>query len=283
MCSEVDFLVVPKEPLGEYVRIYLAQAASEEIRRRRVGSGGAVTAFLIYLLDSGYVDAVLTAKRVEGLKGRIQLARTREEILDAAGNRWNVVPYMQELSEALSNADIRKVAIVGLPCQAQFLGQVRLMPLMESDFSDKIGVVISLFCFGTFATDAFLAYVEREFGLKPEDITSVALRGENIVIMGGRKRFIVPIKSVLHYIQHGCLVCPDYTGIFADLSAGISEAHLGHTVLIARNEEVDKLLHEAAGRGYLKLEPAPPDVFEELEMKAEAKKSRALKYISMIA
>ncbi len=247
-----------------------------------MGSGGAVTAFLIYLLESGCVDAVLTARRVEGLRGRVELVRTREGVLEAAGNRWNVVPYTQELGEALSNADVGSVAIVGLPCQAQFLGQVRLMPLMESDFSEKIRLVISLFCFGTFATDAFLTYIEREFGLKPEDIASVALRGENIVIVGGGRRFMVPIKSVLHYIQHGCLVCPDYTGIFADISAGISEAHLGYTVLIVRSEEAESLLRKAADEGYLRLEPAPPDVFEELEMKAEAKRSRALKYMSMI-
>lgn len=284
MRVDMEYVVVPKDPLGDFIRVYLAWAKDEEIRRRRAGSGGAVTAFLAYLLEEGVVDAVLVARKAEGLRGVIQLARCREEILTAAGDKWNVVPYTRELGEALRSADVEKVAIVGLPCQAQFLAQMRLMPLMESDFSEKIKVVISLFCFGTFATDAFIAFLEREHGLKSENVASVLLRGENIIVVSvDGRRIIIPIKEALKYIQHGCLVCPDYTGIFADLSAGISESHLGKTVLIVRNEETLKMLEDAAGKGYLGLEPAPPEVFDELEMKAEAKKNRAIRYLSMIA
>lgn len=284
MCAEMEYVVVPKDPLGDFIRVYLAWAKDEEIRRRRAGSGGAVTAFLIYLLEEGEVDAVLVARKAEGLKGVVQLARSKEDVLKAAGDKWNVVPYTKELGEALRSADFGKVAIVGLPCQAQFLAQMRLMPLMESDFSEKIRVVISLFCFGTFATDAFISFLEREHGLKPERVASILLRGENIVVMSiDGRRITIPIKEALRYIQHGCLVCPDYTGIFADLSAGISESHLGKTVLMVRNEETLKLLKDAETKGYLNLEPAPPEVFEELEMKAEAKKNRAIRYLSMIA
>ncbi len=280
----MEYVVVPKDPLGDFIRVYLAWAKDEEIRRRRAGSGGAVTAFLIYLLEEGEVDAVLVARKAEGLKGVVQLARSKEDVLKAAGDKWNVVPYTKELGEALRSADFGKVAIVGLPCQAQFLAQMRLMPLMESDFSEKIRVVISLFCFGTFATDAFISFLEREHGLKPERVASILLRGENIVVMSiDGRRITIPIKEALRYIQHGCLVCPDYTGIFADLSAGISESHLGKTVLMVRNEETLKLLKDAEAKGYLNLEPAPPEVFEELEMKAEAKKNRAIRYLSMIA
>lgn len=280
----MEYVVVPKDPLGDFIRVYLAWAKDEEIRKRRAGSGGAVTAFLIYLLEEGEVDAVLVARKAEGLKGVVQLARSKEEVLKAAGDKWNVVPYTKELGEALRSADVGKVAIVGLPCQAQFLAQMRLMPLMESDFSEKIRVVISLFCFGTFATDAFISFLEREHSLRPEHVASILLKGENIIVMSiDGRRITIPIKEALRYIQHGCLVCPDYTGIFADLSAGISESHLGKTVLMVRNEETLKLLKDAETKGYLNLEPAPPEVFEELEMKAEAKKNRAIRYLSMIA
>ncbi len=161
---------------------------------------------------------------------------------------------------------------------------MRLIPLIESDFSEKIRVVISLFCFGTFATDAFISFLEREHGLRPEHVASILLRGENIVVMSiDGRRITISIKEVLRYIQHGCLVCPDYAGIFADLSAGISESHLGKTVLMVRNEETLKLLKDTEAKGYLNLEPASPEIFEELELKAEAKKNRAIRYLSMIA
>lgn len=53
MCAEMKYVVVPKDPLGDFIRVYLARAKDEEIRKRRAGSGGAVTAFLTYLLGEG--------------------------------------------------------------------------------------------------------------------------------------------------------------------------------------------------------------------------------------
>lgn len=120
---------------------------------------------------------------------------------------------------------------------------MRLMPLLEVDFAEKIEFIISLFCLGTFATEAFLAYLSREHGITPEQIESVALIKDKIVIAlqeGGSVE--VPVDSALNYMKYGCLTCPDYTGVFADLSAGVSEKHLGKTVLIARNEKAQKLL-----------------------------------------
>ncbi len=49
----MKYVVVPKDPLGDFIRVYLARAKDEEIRKRRAGSGGAVTAFLTYLLGEG--------------------------------------------------------------------------------------------------------------------------------------------------------------------------------------------------------------------------------------
>ncbi len=49
------------------------------------------------------------------MKGVVQLARSKEDVLKAAGGKWNVVPYTKELGEGLRSADVGKVAIVGYP------------------------------------------------------------------------------------------------------------------------------------------------------------------------
>ena len=181
-----SFIVSRDKPIGDYVSIYLARAADENIRKRRVGSGGAVTSILIYLLEKNIVDAIVVAKRKKGLEGEIAIAKSRDEILKVAGDRWNVLPFTAKLRETLAEEEINKVAIVGLPCQAQFLRQMKLFPLLETDFSRKIYLVVSLFCMGTYATEAFLNFLKMMYKLEPEKILSQIMKyNEKILQIGG--------------------------------------------------------------------------------------------------
>ena len=270
------------KPLGDYVEVFLGRSSNEEIRRGRLGSGGAVTSLLIYLLEEGVVDSVVVARRVKGLVGELVVARTREEVLKAAGSKWNVLPFTSKLKETIEDVGVRSVAIVGLPCQSQFLQQMRSFPLLETDFVSKIRLIISLFCIGTFATEAFISILEKHYGLRPESISQVGVERSFIKVVYDEEEKLIPINEVLPYLQLGCLVCPDYTGVFSDISAGVSEGHLGYTVLIVRNDNALSTVHDAVSKGYLEVVKAPPDVIEELEVKARGKIVRAAKYMGLI-
>jgi len=270
------------KPLGEYHGMYLAKARDESIRKRRIGSGGAVTALLLYMIEEGIVDAVVTARKTKGVTGEIVVAHSREELLEAAGNKWSVLPFTLKLKEALSDENIRRVAMVGLPCQAQFLWQMRLFPVLETDFSSKIYFIVSLFCIGTFATEAFLSSLHRLYGIEAERVSSINIVGDTLIIKynGGEKR--ITLSEAIPYMQLGCLVCPDYTGIFSDLSAGISEQFPGYTILISRSDKSEKYLKDAAEKGYVEISKAPIHIVEEIEIKARAKMIRAQKYMTLI-
>ncbi len=278
----MSYIVHPDKPLGDYKAVYLARASSEEIRKRRIGSGGAVTALLLYMIEEGVVDAVVTAKKKTGFTGEIVIARSRDELLEAAGDKWTVLPFTMKLKDSLSDESIRRVAIVGLPCQAQFIWQMKMFPMLETDFSHKISFIISLVCLGTFATEAFLNYLKTHHGMDPEKVSSIYIVGDYIeTVYEGEKRTI-PIKDIIPYMQLGCLVCPDYTGVFSDLSAGISENYPGYTVLISRTDVAEKYLRDACSRGYIEIMKAPLSVVEELEIKSKAKIIRATKYMSIV-
>ncbi len=270
------------KPFGEYVSIYLARALDDEIRVRRIGSGGAVTGLLLYMLENNIVDAVVTARKKEGLRGEIIVARSRSELLQAAGNKWSVLPFTLKLKETLSDESIRDVAMVGLPCQAQFLWQMKLFPVLETDFSQKIKFIISLFCIGTFATEAFLDSIKRIYGIDPEKVISINIVGDSVVIRYDGEKKEILLAEAVPYMQLGCLVCPDYTGVFSDVSAGISEQAPGYTILIARNEKADQIIRGAMEKKYLELRKAPPHILEEIEIKARAKLIRAQKYMSLV-
>ncbi len=275
-------LVTLDRPLGEYQEILLARATDESIRAQKVASGGAVSALLIYMLENGIVDGIVVAKRVRGLVAELVIARTREEVLQAAGNRWSVLPYTTKLREALQSEDLKRVALVGLPCQAQFLYQMRMFPLLETDFVSKIYLIISLFCFGTFASEAFVDLLKLRYGLEPERITYIGLEKNFIKVVYDSEEKLIPLQEVLPFVQTGCLVCPDYTGVLSDISAGISENYPGYTVLIARSDRGLELIYRARDHGYLEVRKASADVIEEIETKARGKIVRATRYMSLL-
>jgi len=276
------FIVSKDKPIGDYVALYLARSKIGRAEGYERGRGGAVTALLIYLLDKKIIDAVVVTKKTRGLEGEIKVAKTREDLLEAAGTRWSVLPYTAKLRESLMEEDIQRVAIVGLPCQAQFLRQMQLYPLLETDFSKKISLIISLFCMGTYASEAFIAFLKKVYKLNPEDIVDIQLRGDTLYVRMPDEEKAIPTQEILPYVQLGCLICPDYTGIFSDISAGLSEVHLGYTVLIARNENAVKIIQEAEKAGYIETKPGTLDIVEEVKFRAETKLIRAMKYASML-
>ncbi len=145
-------------------------------------------------LDEELIDGVVVAKRVKGLLAKLVVAKSNEEILRAAGNRWSVLPYTTKLRETLQSESINRVTIVGLPCQTQFLQQMKTFPLLETDFVTKIYLIVSLFCIGTFATEPFIEFLKLRYGLDPERVTYIGLEKNSIRIEYDHEQKLVPPK-----------------------------------------------------------------------------------------
>jgi coenzyme F420 hydrogenase subunit beta len=277
-------VIDPEQPLGNYIGLYLAKTRDKRVIERLGPSykgGGAVTSILLCLLEEGVVDAVIVARRKKGLYGETRIATTPEEVLEATGPRWSIVPYTLGLREKLLSLDVSRVAFVGLPCQAQFLRQVKMFPLMETDFSKKIYLIISLFCMGTFAVESFLNYIKRSYHVEPENIENISIQGDSLIIKHTGGEITILIKDALPYLQHGCLTCPDYTGLFADLSAG-KALRPGYTFLITRTELADKIVREAADKGYMEIMEPDKETIRFVIDKAREKIIRSYKYLARI-
>lgn len=268
--------LTPSNPIGEYVNIYIARSKDPEILSRRVGSGGAVTSILCYLLDKGICDAVVVARRTKGFEGSIIIAKTRREVIEAAGSRWSIVPFTSRLRRIIEENNLRSIAIVGLPCQAQFLGHMRTFPILETDFGERIKIIISLFCMGTFAHEVFLTYLRSTYNIHVEDIEDIRVERENLVIMlMDNRRIEIPVNEIASYLQTGCLACTDYTGVSADISAGMVSSLPGYTVLITRTQYGDNIVHSVAREGYIEVKEADQEVVKEIMAKAIEKIERA--------
>ncbi len=272
-----------ENPLGDYVAVYISRALKRKFRKLPTAGGGAVTAILCFLLKRKVVDGVIVSRRLKGLQGEVFIATTEEEVMEAAGNRWSVVPLTSEIRESLLGTELRRVAIVGLPCQMQFFACMKALPVLEADFGDRIKLLVSLFCLGTFAQKPFLEFLNRKHGILPEYISSIRLSGEELVICHHKGEIKLRLSDILPYLQAGCLACPDYTGVYADISAGISESYPGYTVLIARTPEADQILKDASSQGFIDLKNAPPDLLREIESRARSKIVRSRTYLPRYA
>ena len=267
--------------LGQIRSVYLGRATDEEILKRKVASGGAVTAMLTYALEKDIIDGVVTAKRTKGLEGEAVVARTKEELLETAGNRWSIVPFAARIKTKIEEEDLKRVAVVCLPCQAQFFGQMRDFPILETDFGNRIKYIVSLFCMGTFAFEAFLNYLRVKYGVRAEEIEDIKLSGDFLEIHRETGVLAIPLKEAFSYLQTGCLVCSDYTGVWSDVSAGFVESEPGWTVLITRNQRGEELVRGAEKEGYLELRDGS-HVLGDVLKKAREKLARAQRNMAQL-
>ncbi|HVT77430.1 MAG TPA: coenzyme F420 hydrogenase/dehydrogenase beta subunit N-terminal domain-containing protein, partial [Acidimicrobiales bacterium] len=98
--------------------IILARA-SDDMVHKMGQDGGVVSAMLIWCLEKGYIDAALVSY-LEGdgstWKAIPGVARTKEEVLAAAGSRYTYSATPMGYAEAVAGG-AEKLALVGMGCQ----------------------------------------------------------------------------------------------------------------------------------------------------------------------
>ncbi|MGM0540517.1 MAG: Coenzyme F420 hydrogenase/dehydrogenase, beta subunit C-terminal domain [Thermodesulfobacteriota bacterium] len=254
--EETKRLVAWSAPLGRVIETSVVRARDEEVRERAT-DGGAVTALLVHLFDTGRIDGAVVTRPINPFQREPFLALTRQEILDSAGfhidtshgmkrfsDRYLTYASIEELQPVLSKG-LRRVAFVGTPCQIK---AVRKMQAMEIVPSEAIAYCLGLFCSGNFI-----------FG--PEQRTQMAELGgfswDEVVKMNIKDSFQVHLTSgevlsidldQLEFMKRvACRYCPDYTAEYADLSFGGLGAEEGWTTVLTRTPLGRAILADARG------------------------------------
>ncbi|HEX2062859.1 MAG TPA: coenzyme F420 hydrogenase/dehydrogenase beta subunit N-terminal domain-containing protein, partial [Acidimicrobiales bacterium] len=166
----------PDEMEGISKDIILARAVDPEIHERGQ-DGGLVSAILLWALDRGYIDAALVSY-LEGdgtsWKAVPGVARTREEILAAAGSRYTYSANTMAYAEAVEKG-AEKLALVGMSCQSS------VPPVM---WHRKVGKIskpiifnIGLLCSKTFDDAILEELFEAKYGLRKQDMVKMNIKG----------------------------------------------------------------------------------------------------------
>jgi coenzyme F420 hydrogenase subunit beta len=209
----------PDELSGISKDIILARA-SDEMVHKMGQDGGLVSAMLIWCLEKGYIDAALVSY-LEGDKGTWKaipgVARTRDEVLDAAGSRYTYSANTMAYDQAI-DLGAEKIALVGMGCQSSSPPAMNVRKVGK--IARKFALNIGLLCSKTFDDAIFPELFEAKYGLKKEDMVKMNIKGVFQIWMKDGSYHEVNLKECHAWTREGCKLCPDFAAEHADISTG---------------------------------------------------------------
>lgn len=207
---------------GPYLQTYRGFATDSELRYK-ASSGGALSAILQFLLESGRVDgAIEVTADPEFPIGNITVARTdRDGIIASAGSRYAPSSPLARLSEYLYQD--KTFAVVGKPCD---IAALRALSDQRSEVALAFPVLISFFCAGVPSLSGS-EEVLRDLGTNLNDTDTFRYRGHGwpgratATMKNGKSLSMTYHESwgkiLSRHVQHRCKICADGSGVAADI------------------------------------------------------------------
>ena len=209
---------------GHYLGVYRAYANNQEINLR-ASSGGVISAILIWMLESGTIDAVIQVGVNENdpLKNVVHISKSKEEILKCSGSRYAPASPLVSIKKCLE--ENQKYAFVGKPCDCRAL---KKFLSINKEYANKIVLIISFFCAGTPSEKATKQLI-KVLGADEKTVKSVSYRGNGwpgyATVSDENGVYEMEYEKSWGGIlgrtkQQFCRICADGTGESADISCG---------------------------------------------------------------
>ena len=252
--------------LGRYLSCYLGFATDYNVRYNS-SSGGVITTLLTFALREGLIDGALVTrmKQDNPLEPFSFIARTTQEILEAAKSKYCPVPVNMALAEILKNQE-GKYAVVGLPCH---LHGIRKAEMKNRSLRERILIHLGIFC-SNVPTLLATKFIFWKLGINSKNVAQIDYRGKGwpggmtIKLKDGTEKFI-PKHDIwssgfgTYFSTSRCKLCVDHTSEFADISFGdawlpeLKSDNIGWSMLVSRTDIGDRLLHSLELNGKIKL------------------------------
>ena len=195
------------------------------------------------LLESGKVDAVLamTGDPDDRWKPVPVLVTRAADMRQCRGMRMGYAPLLSLLEPAAAQG-IRRLAVIGIPCQ------VYALRALERELGFEKIYVIGTPCSDNTSTDNFHDFLAR-LEDDPDRITYLEFRADYQVELrydDGRSRTIpflqLPLSDLpADFFPLTCRTCVDYTNALSDITVGYMGGQ-GQQWLLVRNERGEEIL-----------------------------------------
>jgi len=261
--------------LGHTLKIMTARAG-KKAPNGAFQAGGTASSLIAFALQTGLIEAAVLTDQ-EGLIPVPRMITRAEDAVTCASSKYTAAPTLSEFNRALRHGYSR-LGVVATPCQATALAQMRTNPLDSEYFRDPVGLVVGLFCTWALDTRGLISLLSRR--LDPRRVRKMDIPpppAEILVIETEEGRVEIPLGDIRHLIPKGCLICPDMTAEWGDVSVGILEGEPHWNTLIVRTQRGRDLVRKAEAEGWLVTGKIPDDNKDHLSFAAAGKKSRALR------
>ena len=257
---------------GPIETVRVGYAKDPEVRFKG-SSGGALSAILLYLLETGEVDFVVqTAAAADPLRNTSFAATSRAEVIAAAGSRYSPSSPLSQIHEFLEMPG--RFAFVGKPCDVAGL---RNLARHDPRVDDKVAYMISFMCAGI-PSQRGTEEILKVMGIVQSEVASMRYRGEGwpgmttVVTKSGHRaamNYQTAWGRILNrHLQLRCKICADGTGEFADVvcadawygdDAGFPsfDEQEGRSLIVSRTDRGEHLVCSCIKHSSLYAEPLP--------------------------
>ncbi len=263
-------------PIGRVAEVLMARAARENVRER-AQYGGTVSALVAFAIERGFIDSAVLTKSDSSLLPSGVIARDASEVLSHAGSSYVAAPTLAAFNREAQREDVRRVGVVGTPCQALALAKMRLSPLENRNNVDKLSLVVGLFCTWALDYSVFAAFLAEKTPLERVSKLDIPPPPANLLLVfAGAEKLSIPLDEVRRFIRPACNVCLDMTAEFADVAVGAAEGIDGWNTLIVRSERGRELVEAAHAAGVIGADALPEENLSHLKGASLGKRRRAL-------
>ena len=257
---------------GPIVSARLGWSTDDDLRRN-ASSGGALSAILTYLLDSGEIDYVVqtAVSPASPVRNALHVSTDRDGVFHAAGSRYAPSSPLEDSGRRLDAPG--RFAFVGKPCDVAGLRQ---LARIDPRVADKVPYMLAFMCAGVPSyrgTSAVLAAM----GVKDEsEVTAFRFRGDGwpgyaTAQLTDGTRFTMDYNTswgaILNkHLQFRCKICPDGIGEFADIVCAdgwhcdekgypLFEEQDGRSIVLTRTGKGEDLVSRAMNAKALACDP----------------------------
>ncbi|GAC1319690.1 MAG: hypothetical protein NVSMB12_19080 [Acidimicrobiales bacterium] len=238
--------------------IVLARATDPEIHQRGQ-DGGLVSTILLWAMRHDYIDAALVSY-LEGdgssWKAIPGVARTRDEILAAAGSRYTYSSNPMAYADAIAGG-AEKIALVGMGCQTS--SPAVMTARRAGKVARKFALNIGLLCSKTFDDAIFDELFFAKYGLRKEDMVKMNIKGVFQIWMRNGDYHEINLKECHAWTRDGCKSCPDFAAEHADISTGGIGAFNDWTLTLVRTDLGREIMDGMLRDGVIETRPGDDD------------------------
>ena len=237
--------------------------------------GGAVTAFLEYMLENKMIEAAVVAGQSPDTPWLPAAKRVtnKEQLHDCGGTIYTHAPVVSEMIKGFKEG-ISKQAIVGTACNIDAIER------MESHVAGFFSVntdasifKISLFCMESFNYADLAKFLKGE-GIKMQDVNRFAIAGGQFTVTTNSGDKSWPVKDLDPAAATSCAFCQDLTGMNSDISCGNIGSNEGWTTILVRTAIGEKVLQGALKAGIIEAEQLEPKSVSAVANSARFKKNK---------